>query len=134
VSKANSNTVSLIGEALRSHTDIQLAIVFGSVAVGEQRYESDVDIAIDIGRPLTPQEKMALISQIAEKTGRPVDLIDLTTAGEPVLGEILKHGVRIVGSKSKYAALLSKHLLDAADFMPYRSRILRERRRAWTGK
>jgi uncharacterized membrane protein len=50
------------------------------------------------------------------------------------LGEILRHGVRIVGSKSKYADLIRKHLFDNADFMPYRSRILLERRRAWTGK
>jgi hypothetical protein len=89
---------------------------------------------LDIGHPLSAAEKMELIGEIAEKTGRPVDLIDLRTAGEPVLGEILRHGVRIVGSKSKYADLIRKHLFDNADFMPYRSRILLERRRAWTGK
>ena len=132
--KLNSRTVSLIDDALRNHPEIQLAILFGSAALGEQGRESDVDVALDIGRPLTALEKMALISDIAENTGRPVDLVDLSTAGEPLLGEILKHGVRILGSKTKYANLIRKHLFDAADFMPYRSRILRERRRAWTGK
>jgi len=134
VPKANSKTLSLIDDALRSHPDIQLAIVFGSVAVGEQRSESDVDVAVDIGRPLTAPEKTALVEEIAEKTGRPVDLVDLSTAGEPLLGQILKRGLRIVGSKVRYANLIRKHLFDAADFMPYRSRILRERQRAWTGK
>ena len=126
--------LSTIGEVLQQHPEVQLAILFGSLATGEQRWESDVDVAVDIGRALTAQEKMVLIGEIAAKTGRPVDLIDLSTVGEPLLGEIFKHGVRLVGSKSRYADLIRKHLFDAADFMPYRSRILRERRRAWTGK
>jgi len=134
VSKLTPKTLSAIGDALQSHPGIQLAIVFGSVAKGEEGWGSDVDVAVDIGRPLTAAEKMAFIGEVAAKTGRPVDLIDLRTTGEPVLGEILKHGVRILGSKAKYADLIRKHLFDNADFMPYRSRILRERRRAWTGK
>lgn len=31
------------------------------------------------------------------------------------------------------ASLLRQHLFDAADFLPYRDRILEERRRAWIG-
>lgn len=134
MSKLNPNALSAIGDVLRHHPDIQLAIVFGSLAAGEEHWESDIDIAVDTGRPLTPTGKVALIEEIAEKTGRPVDLIDLRTVGEPLLGEILKHGLRIIGSKSNYANLIRKHLFDTADFMPYRSRILRERRRAWTAK
>jgi len=61
---------------------------------------------------LSPE--MAFIEEIAAKTGRPVDLIDLRTAGEPVLGETLKHGVRILGSTAKYADLIRKHLFDNA--------------------
>lgn len=134
MSKLNPKTRSAISDALGRHPDVQLAIVFGSLAGGKEKWESDVDIAVDVGRPLTAGEKMALIGDIAGKTGRPVDLIDLRTAGEPVIGQILKHGVRILGSNSKYADLIRKHLFDSADFMPYRSRILSERRHAWTGK
>ena len=32
-----------------------------------------------------------------------------------------------------YAALIRRHLFDAADFQPYVDRILRERRQAWIG-
>jgi hypothetical protein len=64
----------------------------------------------------------------------PVDLIDLKRTGEPLLGQILKHGVRLMGSDTDYAALLTRHLFDAADFLPYRNRILAERRRAWIGR
>jgi len=120
--------------AFRNCSGINLAIVFGSVAAGAEREDSDIDIAVDAGRPLTSAEKMALISEIAAHTGRPVDLVDLQTAGEPLLGQILRHGARILGGNTSYANLIRKHLFDNADFMPYRDRILQVRRRRWTEK
>ncbi|MDO9241730.1 MAG: nucleotidyltransferase domain-containing protein, partial [Methylicorpusculum sp.] len=79
-------------------------------------------------------EKMALIQALAEVTGRPVDLIDLTTAPEPLLGQIVLHGRRILGNDTLFGNLISRHLIEQADFMPYRNRILSERRKAWLGK
>jgi hypothetical protein len=84
--------------------------------------------------PLTAHEKIALVEKLAEATGLPIDLIDLERAGEPLLGQILKHGIRLLGSDEAYAALLTRHVFDAADFLPYRDRILAERRLAWIGK
>lgn len=80
------------------------------------------------------ETKMALIGDLSQAVGRPVDLIDLHVAGEPILGQILKHGVRLLGSDADYAELIKRHLFDEADFMPYRRRILAERRQAWIGK
>ena len=129
-----SNPKPTILEALRNLPDIQLAILFGSLAAGAGRAESDIDLAVDAGRPLTSTEKMALIAELAERIGRPVDLVDIQTAGEPMIGQILKHGTRILGSNTRYAGLIRKHLFDNADFMPYRDRILQARRRAWIAK
>jgi predicted nucleotidyltransferase len=120
--------------ALGIQPDIVLAILFGSVAAGKERAESDIDVGVDVGRTLTAHEKMALISKLAEITGRPVDLVDLHIVGEPLLGQILRHGERILGSDTRYANLIRKHLFDKADFLPYRERILLERRQAWIGK
>jgi hypothetical protein len=75
---------------------------------------------------------MALIDALARAAERPIDLIDLSTAGEPLLGQILQHGQRLTGADSTFATLVSRHLFDAADFLPYRNRMLRERREAWT--
>jgi predicted nucleotidyltransferase len=120
--------------ALSGQPGIQLAILFGSLAAGEGGVESDLDLAIDAGHLLTAEEKMGLISALAERTGRPVDLVDFQAAGEPLLGQILRHGKRILGSDTHYGNLIRKHLFDEADFLPYRNRILAERRRAWIGK
>lgn len=128
------NLLQTLRQALTDHGGVRLAILFGSRATGQARAQSDLDLAVQMAAPLTAEEKIALIEQIAEATGMPVDLIDLKRVGEPFLGQILKHGIRLIGSDTDYAALISRHLFDAADFLPYRNRILAERRRAWIGR
>jgi uncharacterized protein len=130
----NACEIASIKKLLGEHPDIRLAILFGSLAAGSATSESDVDVAVDTGRPLEVARKIQLISDLAETLGRPVDLVDLYCAGEPLLGQIIGGGVRLLGSDQHYASMLSKHLLDHADFMPYRSRILKERRQAWIGR
>jgi predicted nucleotidyltransferase len=128
-----SETVTKIKQILASQQDIRLAIVFGSLATGTERFDSDVDVAVDAGMRLSASMKMDLIAELALATGRPVDLIDLRSEGEPLLGQILQHGKRIQGDDSRYAELISQHLFDQADFVPYLNRILAERRQAWIG-
>ena len=111
-----------------------MVILFGSLAAGKQRRESDVDIAIDAGQPLTIETKTAMIEEIARCTGRPVDLIDLRVVGGPLLGQILEHGKRLRGEDGVYAELIKRHVFAEADFMPYYRRILAERRNAWIAK
>ena len=128
---ANHDTIL---EALRSHPQIRLAILFGSVAAGCANRDSDIDLAVAADQALDADEKMALIADLAVATGRPVDLVDLNTVGEPLLGQILKYGKRLLGSDERYARLLTRHLIDEADFMPYYRRVLAERRQAWIGR
>lgn len=116
---------------LLRHPHIKLAVLFGSLAAGKARPDSDLDLAVADDKPVSADARMTLIADLAEHVGRPVDLIDLTSAGEPLLGQILTHGRRILGSDERFAQLLCRHLIDDADFAPYSSRILAERRRAW---
>ena len=111
-----------------------LAILFGSVAQGRQRADSDLDIAVAAKQALAVTEKMTLIEALAECTGRPIDLIDLKVVAEPLLGQIVRHGRRLLGSDTAYGQLITRHLFEQADFMPYRTRLLAERRAAWIGK
>jgi uncharacterized protein len=123
----------LIQTVVQRHPELTLAILFGSQASGRARPHSDVDVAVLGHVPLSAEQRMSLVSELAQATGRPVDLIDMATAGEPMLGQVLSHGRRVLGSDEVYAQLLSRHLLDAADFLPYVERILADRRQAWIG-
>jgi uncharacterized protein len=119
---------------LAGFPQLELALLFGSLAQDRHRTGSDIDIAVAAHRALTATEKIALVEALAERTGRPVDLVDLKVVAEPLLGQILRHGRRLLGSDRAYGQLISRHLFDQADFMPYRARVLAERRAAWIGK
>ncbi|MBS4096871.1 MAG: nucleotidyltransferase domain-containing protein [Sulfuricella sp.] len=120
-----------IRRVLSRHPVIRLAVLFGSLARNTARRDSDLDIAVGADIPFHPQEKIQLIEELAEAIGRPVDLVDIFAVGEPLLGEIITSGKKILGDDSSYACLISKHLINQADFMPYQRRILQERRQAW---
>ena len=128
---STNQSLGRIRKYLENQGDIRLAIVFGSLATGRARPDSDLDIAVAADAPLTAERKMALIAGLAGVTGRSVDLIDLKTVGEPLLGQILAGGKRLLGSDQAHAELLRRHLFDQADFLPLRKRMLRERREAW---
>ncbi len=115
----------------KKDSDIELVILFGSLAVGNYTAESDIDLAIKKNEPLSEKQKMRLIEQIALITGRAVDLVDLSSVGEPLLGQILKYGQRLQGSDSHFAELGLKHVYAQADFVPFIERTLRERRQQW---
>ena len=126
-----SSIATAVTQVLSRFPQIRLAILFGSCAKGNATAASDVDLAVQADKPLDAELSIRLIGAMAEQLGRPVDLIDLHTIGEPLLGEVLK-GRRLRGSDTNFARLITRHLLDAADFLPYRERILSERRRQWT--
>ena len=125
---------AMLKDVLTQFPALVLALVFGSVAQGRERADSELDIAVAARQPLTPVERMNIIAALAEQTGRPVDLIDLYGVAEPLLGQIVRHGRRLLASDGAYGNLISKHLFEQADFMPYRNRVLAERRAAWIGK
>lgn len=113
---------------------LRIAILFGSLAAGNARPDSDLDIAVAADCRLNGTDKLRLIDKLSLLVGRPVDLVDLRTAGEPLLGQILQKGDRLfVRDQRLFAELIKRHLFDSADFLPYRRRILAERRQAWIG-
>jgi len=117
---------------LRAHGDIEAAWLFGSVAEEEADWESDLDVAVLGPCPLVGEEKRKLIDHLAQATGRPIDLIDLQSTRGPIVGRILREGIQLFcDDATLYAEILKRWWGDQADWMPYRRRILRERRERW---
>jgi predicted nucleotidyltransferase len=117
---------------LSRYPNIRLAILFGSQANPERQkhFGSDIDLAIMTDAPVSDHFKMELIETIGIELGCPVDIVDVNDAPEPILGEVFK-GQRLLGDDTVYARLLTRHLLNTADFVPLRERILKERRDRW---
>jgi hypothetical protein len=70
---------------------------------------------------------------IALATGRPVDLVDLRSAGVVLRREILRRGRTLVERDPALRAhLIVRMLGDVEDLLPYVERIHRERRERWT--
>ncbi|MGA7982404.1 MAG: nucleotidyltransferase domain-containing protein [Chromatiaceae bacterium] len=122
--------IKVIGE----FPEIKLAVLFGSLARGTQRDDSDVDIAVASERPLPSERRLRLLEALAISLGRPVDLVDLKTAGYFVMKQALIHGEIVLCTDRSVLAEVGKRLVfEREDFAPYVRRTLRERRRAWIG-
>lgn len=65
------------------------ATLFGSLARGVARPESDIDVAVSFGRPMSSDLRMAVTGIVADAAGRSVDLVDLETAGGLILARAL---------------------------------------------
>jgi len=115
---------------LARYPQFKLAILFGSQATGHITGESDIDLALLSDTPISSKLKLELVESIGARFGRPVDIVDLYHAAEPVTGQALK-GKRLLGDDATYANLLTRHLINTADFVPLQQRILDERLTAW---
>jgi len=68
--------------------------LFGSRSRGDHSERSDVDIAIDAGRPMTLTEKGQIISMIdALNIPQKTDIVDFNRAPDALKNNILKEGI-----------------------------------------
>jgi predicted nucleotidyltransferase len=123
--------LDLLRQTLLAFPDIKVAALFGSLARGKALPDSDIDIAVQADRPLTAEQKMALIDAIALTFGRAVDLVDFRSAGQPLLDQIVSTGVQCVGTRADWAGLIYRNIIDHEDWVPLQRRILEGRRSAW---
>lgn len=104
-------------------------LVLNQVCTPSAQYYLDIGVMLE--SPLTVEQRQAMIKALAGALGRSVDLVDLNRVGEPLLGQILKEGRRLLGAPTHMAILLSRHLTNGEDFIPLQKHILETRRRAW---
>lgn len=71
-------------------------IWFGSWPQGKARPRSDIDVAISIGDPISP-ERMSILQEAVDDlpTLYEIDIVDLNATGAKLREEILKHGERL---------------------------------------
>lgn len=72
--------------------EVRFAYVFGSAVRGDQRPDSDLDLAVEAGRRLEATERFRLAGELERIVGRPVDVLDLTEANAVIRMQVLQHG------------------------------------------
>lgn len=124
-------TLDILQSLLARFPQVQLAVLFGSMASGNETPDSDIDIAVQMPRPMSAAERIALTEAIALAFKRPVDLIDLRTVGQPLLDQIVGSGKQVAGTRHLWGDLIYRNIMENEDFVPYQKRILEGRRRQW---
>lgn len=89
--------------AAETVNDADAVLVFGSVARGEARYDSDVDLVVIADQDWDGRADLA--QAVHERLGNDCDVLHLTAEEfrrppaerEPVVGEILRDGIALVG-------------------------------------
>ncbi|MBI2961128.1 MAG: nucleotidyltransferase domain-containing protein [Betaproteobacteria bacterium] len=90
------------------------ATLFGSVARGTARKDSDIDVAVSFGKPMSSDLRAAVIGIVADVAGRSVDLIDLESAEGLVLSRALG-GTEILCDEAATRQRLITRVLRAED-------------------
>ncbi|MDZ7801775.1 MAG: nucleotidyltransferase domain-containing protein [Trueperaceae bacterium] len=121
-----------VTDVLRRDPDILVAYLFGSAAQGGMTPDSDVDVGVLASGPLETEQRTRLVREIAAATGHPLDLVDLRTAGVPLLQAALSKGRPLIcRDRRTRDQLITKMLADVEDFLPLRRRLLEARRNRW---
>ncbi|MCF6267463.1 MAG: nucleotidyltransferase domain-containing protein [Desulfuromusa sp.] len=107
---------------------IKLAIIYGSVATGTMRKDSDIDIAVLFDHVLAAVEKIELKDILEQALLRDVDLVDLSELSGTILKQILCKGRVVIKRDPQQLAQLYKRMIyNQTDVMPYVLRTLEER-------
>jgi predicted nucleotidyltransferase len=112
----------LIAELGAAFPDRRLlgAWLYGSRARGEERADSDIDIAVFSDTPLDPVALFDASSRLAARLGAAVDVVDLRRAGGLLRVEATHRG-RAILPPTLEAELFTTHALaDHASFAPNR--------------
>lgn len=101
--------IATLRETIRTVTGTEVAavILFGSIARGQATPESDIDLAVIA--PRRWDKRVDLEDEVRTRLGNECDVLVFTAAefgrlassGEPVVGDILRDGIALVGAMPK---------------------------------
>ncbi len=113
--------------------NLDLAIIFGSMATGRARPHSDIDVAVYPRQPFDHNALQDLSDRIALATGRPVDLVDLSRSEGALLRQILRTGRVLFTKRPGILGTLHERLLVwQEDFEPALKAMLSARLKRYT--
>ena len=101
-----ADPVALLIAAIGEHVDpsVQAVILYGSIARGQAKQDSDIDLAVIATS--TWDQRAEMQDTVRSRLGNDCDVLAFTAArfrrlsasGEPVVADILRDGVALIGS------------------------------------
>ena len=112
-------------ERAASLPEVRLAVLFGSMARGQARKDSDVDLGLLL-KPVSRRERLHVEAELARAAGREVDFINLDEAPPLLRFEITRDGVVILErEEGLWTRFKVKAMVDWWDWAPIARRISR---------
>ena len=112
---------SLLQGALEAFSEVNFAVLYGSVARGTERLDSDIDlgVALDARTPLGSERLIDISLACSEATGREVQVRDLSRADGIFLKAVMTEGVVLLNRKPAVRAeLIIRMLRFVEDMLP----------------
>lgn len=106
----DARAIEVIREAV---PDFVAVYRFGSTARGEERADSDVDLAVLTPRGLDPVARFALQEQLAITLRRDVDLVDLRRASTVMAMQVVSRGRPIATGDAVERGRFEDHVFGA---------------------
>lgn len=130
-----SAVIDTLRDYFAGRSDVVAAYLFGSVARGDARADSDVDVAVllaagEPGDTAGYDAWFALQDDLEERLHQRVDLVAMNGAPLDLLHRVLRDGVRVVDNDPERRAEFELQVrTQYLDFLPlllrYRQRVLR---------
>jgi predicted nucleotidyltransferase len=102
-------TISRLRAALRTEPNVSLAVLFGSMARGDDCADSDVDLLVGLREPGL-RNQVALAGRLRKHTGLPLEVVALEDAlrRPSLIVEMLRDGRVLVDRDGRWPELLAQ--------------------------
>jgi uncharacterized protein len=115
---------SLVRE-LRTPPNVRLAVLFGSVARGEENDASDIDLFVRFAEPGL-HARARLLERLEAATGRQVQVVSMEDSNSLLLAEVLRDGRVLVDRDGDWVSLASRTAQVLSDAERARGELERE--------
>lgn len=120
----SDETTTRLREVFAAHPAVRAAFLFGSVAAGAERSDSDVDVGLVVDlEQWEPRDKVGLLGECVRAGVERIDLVVLNDAPLVVQFEAVRHNVLLYEADDfSPGTFVSKVLRLYWDFEPYLER------------
>jgi predicted nucleotidyltransferase len=129
-----ANGIAAVSRVLEGHAEVRLVYLFGSVARGDDRRSSDLDVGVVFSPVPAPAQLDRLASDLEAAAGRRVDLVVLNEAAPLLTHEAIRAARVIVcrddDERVEFETRATARYLDTAHLRRVQHHYLRERAEA----